>query len=423
MQRLQYKHYLLALLLGILTCNFLDRSVLAIALQDIKVDLDLSDTQLGFLSGIAFAFFYSIMGIPIARWADRGNRVTIIAASTALWSGLVALCGFVGSFVQLLLIRVGVAVGEAGCVPPAHSLIADHFSRAERPRAVSIYMLGGPLSIVIGYFFAGWLTQFYGWRITFMLVGLPGLALALLARFTLREPRQQTSGTQRQAEPGAAPALRSVLWHLWRNRTFCHLLIAFSVMFFFGQGIWQWQPAYFVRSFHMQTGELGTLFAATAGLAGVVGALLGGELASRLGARNERLQLYGMAVAVATFGVLSAGVYLTSNAAVAFALIALATLGGAMSTGPMFATVQTVVPQRMRAVSVAIIYLFANLIGMGLGPLAAGALSDAFRPWAGEESLRYALLALCPGYLWAAVHIFWSSRTVFDDLATTSEEA
>jgi MFS family permease len=284
-------------------------------------------------------------------------------------------------------------------------------------------MLGGPLSIVIGYFFAGWLTQFYGWRITFMLVGLPGLALALLARFTLREPRQQTSGTQRQPEPGAAPALRSVLWQLWRNRTFCHLLIAFSVMFFFGQGIWQWQPAYFVRSFHMQTGELGTLFAATAGLAGVVGALLGGELASRLGARNERLQLYGMAVAVATFGVLSAGVYLTSNAAVAFALIALATLGGAMSTGPMFATVQTVVPQRMRAVSVAIIYLFANLIGMGLGPLAAGALSDAFRPWAGEESLRYALLALCPGYLWAAVHIFWSSRTVFDDLATTSEEA
>jgi MFS family permease len=413
MDQSTYKKYLLGILLVILTFNFLDRSILAIALQDIKADLDLSDTQLGFLSGLAFAAFYSVMGIPIARWADRGNRVTIIALTTALWSVLVALCGAAATFVQILLIRVGVAVGEAGCVPPAHSLIADHFSRSERPRAVSVYMLGGPLSILVGYFLAGWVTQFYGWRMTFLLLGLPGIVLALLAFFTLREPRKVTPTRVSQI---AAVPLREVLATLWGNRTFCHLLVAFAIMFFFGQGIWQWQPAYFVRSFGLQPGELGTWFAATAGLAGVVGAIIGGELASRVAVSRERLQLIGMALAVACFGVLSAGVYLTHSHGVAFGLIALATLGGAMSTGPMFATVQTVVPQRMRALSVAIIYLFANLIGMGLGPLAAGVLSDLFRAWAGEESLRYALLCLCPGYLWAALHIWLASRSVHEDV-------
>ncbi len=233
MNQSTYKKYLLGILLVILTCNFLDRSILAIALQDIKADLDLSDTQLGFLSGLAFAAFYSVMGIPIARWADRGNRVTIIALTTALWSVLVALCGAAATFVQILLIRVGVAVGEAGCVPPAHSLIADHFSRAERPRAVSIYMLGGPLSILIGYFLAGWLTQFYGWRMTFLLLGLPGIVLALLAFFTLREPRKLTP--TRVSQTAAVP-LREVLATLWGNKTFCHLLVAFAIMFFFGQG-------------------------------------------------------------------------------------------------------------------------------------------------------------------------------------------
>src|SRR5687768_16882052 len=183
-----YKVYLLVLLLVICAFNYIDRLALGLVLQDIKVDLSLTDTQLGLLSGIAFALFYSIMGIPIARWADRGNRVAIITFTTALWSAAVALCGVASNFVQLLLIRIGVAVGEAGCTPPAHSLIADYFTRAERPRAVAIYMLGGQLSVV-GYLWAGWLNELYGWRVTFMLLGLPGLGLAALAWLTLREPR------------------------------------------------------------------------------------------------------------------------------------------------------------------------------------------------------------------------------------------
>src|SRR5688500_12783235 len=180
------RNYLLALLTTILAFNYIDRLALGLLLEDIKADLALTDTQLGFLTGIAFALFYAVMGIPIARWADRGNRVTIISLTTALWSVAVALCGAAGSFVQLLVIRAGVAVGEAGCHPPALSLIADYFTRAERPRAVARYMLGWPLALLIGYFAAGWLNEFWGWRATFVILGLPGLVLAALARFTLK---------------------------------------------------------------------------------------------------------------------------------------------------------------------------------------------------------------------------------------------
>jgi len=157
-------------------------------MQGIKQDLHLTDTQLGTLSGIAFALFYSVMGIPIARWADRGNRVNIVSLAAALWSVLVALCGLAQTFVQLLLLRIAVGVGEAGCIPPSNSLIADYFSREERPRALSIYLLGGPLSMVIGYFGVGWFNELYGWRIAFLMIGIPGVVVAAIARFTLRSP-------------------------------------------------------------------------------------------------------------------------------------------------------------------------------------------------------------------------------------------
>src|SRR5690349_15063721 len=181
MRKPAYRNYLLGVLSVVLAFNFVDRLALGLMLEAIKVDLHLSDTQLGLLTGIAFALFYSVMGIPIARWADRGNRVTIITVTTALWSVAVALCGMAGSFVQLLLIRVAVAVGEAGCVPPAFSLMADYFSRAERPRATAIYGLGGPLSGIVGFFLAGALYEIYGWRVTFVLLATPGLVLATLA--------------------------------------------------------------------------------------------------------------------------------------------------------------------------------------------------------------------------------------------------
>lgn len=415
-----YKKYLLTVLLLTLAFNYADRLALGLLLQDIKVDLDLSDAQLGFLTGMAFAFFYSVMGIPIARWADRGNRITIITITTALWSAAVALCAFAGTFTHLLMIRIGVAVGEAGCIPPAHSLIADNFSRRERPRAVALYMLGAPLSAVVGYFLAGWLNEFFGWRATFAILGIPGLALAALVWFTLREPRRQKSttviGIRRVAVQAEEPSLTEVFVTLWANTTFRRLLICFSVMFFFGSGIMQWQPAFFIRSYGLQTGELGTWFSVVGGLGGLLGTYWGGELASRYAAHNERLQLKAMGIGFPLIGVISACTYLSPNHYLAFGLMGLSTVGIALASGPLFATIQTLVPERMRATSIALVYLFANLIGMGLGPLAAGALSDALRPLVGEESLRYALLALCPGYLCAGWYLLRASRTVTRDL-------
>lgn len=430
MQLAVYKRYLLSMLLVILAFNYVDRLALGLLLQDIKADLELSDTQLGLLSGIAFAFFYSIMGLPIARWADRGDRVKIIAITTALWSVAMSLFGVAGNFVQLLLIRVGVAVGEAGCVPPAHSLIAHYFTRAERPRAVGIYMLGGSVSMIIGYFLAGWINEAYGWRVTFMLLGLPGLLLSALAWFTLREPRRMQPGRHADDEvdlaseesiapvagTAAAPSMLEVCATLWSSVTFRHLLIGFSIMYFFGYGIGQWQPAFFIRSFGMETGELGTWLAVVWGGAGLLGTYCGGALASRHAANNESLQLRMMAAVYCGVGLISACIYLSPDQYRAFALMAVTAFGITTTTGPLFATVQTLVPQRMRATSIAIIYLFANLIGMGLGPLATGALSDALRPAYGEDSLRFALFALSPGYLWCGWHLWRASRTVRHDL-------
>lgn len=422
MRFIAYKHYLLIVLTIILVCNYVDRLALGVLLEDIKADLALSDTQLGFLGGIAFALFYSVMGVPIARWADRGNRVTIIALTTTVWSAAVALCGLAGSFVQLVLIRIGVAVGEAGCIPPAFSLIANYFNRAERPRAAALYGLGGPLSFVVGFFLAGWLNEFYGWRWTFVMLGAPGILLALLARFTLKEPRDPRSPRVDVVDEPASsasasqPSMKEVCTRLWANHTFRSLLICLAVIFFFNYGILQWQPAFFIRSHGLGTGEMGTWLAVTYGVGGLLGTFLGGELASRYAANNERLQLKAMSVAIAGAGVLSTVVYLAPNQYAAFGFAGLAVIGLTTVNGPLFATIQTLVPENMRAVSFALVYLVANLIGMGLGPLATGVMSDAFRTALGDESLRYALLILSPGYFLAAWYAVRAGRTVTSDL-------
>jgi MFS transporter, Spinster family, sphingosine-1-phosphate transporter len=373
---------------------------------------------LGLLSGIAFTVFYVLMGIPIARWADRGNRVTIIVLTTILWCIGVSLCGFATTFLQLLLIRIGVAVGEPGCIPCAHSLIADNFSRAERPRAVSRFMLGFPLGAVIGNLAAGWLNQLYGWRVTFLLVGLPGLALALLIRFSVKEPRlAESSRIRRDAEDSLS--VPSSTWQtcraLWRITSFRHVLISFGVSCFFTFGIVQWQSVFFIRQYGLQTGELGTLFAVL-GVIGFPSIFIGGELASRYAASNERLQLRAIALLTGVSSIIYASVFLSTNRYLAFGLMGLNAFLSGLSGGPLFATLQTLVPPRMRAMSIAMIYLFANLIGMGLGPLAVGIMSESFRPLAGNESLRYALLACCPGYLWAGWHLWQAGRTVMGEI-------
>lgn len=422
MQRNIYKNYLLAVLTVIAVSSFVERAALGLVLDSIKADLQLSDTQLGMLGGFAFAVFYSVMGIPIARWADSGNRVSIIAVTASMWSVAVTLCAAATTFVQLLLIRVVVAVGEAGCTPPAFSLIADTFTRAERPRASAIFGTAAPLSTVIGFFFAGWLNQLYGWRVTFTLIGLPGIVLATLAWLTLKEPRRMQSQLQVAPAPVIQPTLRQVASKLSMNRTFMYLLLKFSVISFFANGIFLWLPAFVMRTYGATPAETGMWLALIWGGCGVAGAYLGGALASRYAAGNERLQFRVLACAVGAAGTLSALAYVAPTQHVAFALIGISTFGLAATNGPVFAAIQSLVPEHMRAVAIALVYLVANLIGMGLGPLAAGALSDALRPVVGEESLRYALLILSPGYLLGGWLVWRASGTVAQDLADVQLE-
>jgi MFS family permease len=415
----KYKNFLLTTLLVVLAFNWIDRTALGLLLQDIKVDLLLSDTQLGFMSGIAFAAFYSVMGVPIARWADRGDRVLIISLTTALCGVAVALCGLARSFTQLLLIRIAVGVGEAGCAPPGHSLIAEHFARAERPRAAAIYSLGAPLSILIGYFLAGWLNQLFGWRLTFILLGLPGFALAAFAWLMLKEPRRHKSSpmlSRPDLRPSPiSPNFKQVCITLWSNATFRHLLVGFSVSNFFVYGISQWQPAFFMRSFGFHTGSLGTWLALISGFVGLLGTYAGGRWATRH-AHDERLHLKVSTIVYIAMGAISPFIYLSRNPYLTFALLAAVSFGYFSTFGPTVAAIQTLVPERMRATAFALLYLFVNLIGIGLGPLAVGALSDLLRSWAGNESLRYALLAMSPGYFWVSWHLAKASRTVIKDV-------
>ena len=222
-----YRSYALALLVVVNVFNYLDRQILSILLESIKRDLQLSDTALGFLTGIAFALFYTFAGIPIARWADRGLRRTIMALGLAVWSGMTTLTGLAQSFTQLALARIGVGVGEAACSPPAHSLLSDYFPPERRGTALSIFSLGVPIGIMIGYLSGGWINQYFGWRTAFFVVGLPGLLLAVVVRLTLREPpRGHSESLQTSTSVTPADSFPDVLRFMWRLRSFRHLSLA-----------------------------------------------------------------------------------------------------------------------------------------------------------------------------------------------------
>jgi len=410
--------------------NFLDRQVLSVALESIKVDLVLSDTELGVLTGVAFAIFYSVVGIPIARWADRGNRAVIISLCLGLLSVTVALCGVVANFLQLMLVRVGVGVGEAGVVPPAHSLVATYFERSERLRAMSIFLLGGPLSMAVGYLVGGWITQFYGWRSAFLATAIPGVILAALVRLTVYEPRlagdrprdteeshRDASGVAKPATCEAKPTAREVAGVLWGQRTFRYLLFAFAIDYLCGNGLLQWLPVFFIRVHAMSTGELGTWLALNWGVGNAIGTFLGGYLTTHATANAERRQLKIMAIIAAVYVPINIAVLLSPGKHLALTLLFFGALVNALATAPSFALIQSLVPEHMRATAVAALFLLGNFIGLGLGPFVVGVLSDGLARTYGVNALRLALLACTPGYWWVASQYYRASRTVMDDLA------
>ena len=421
----QYRNYLLGLLTIVAAFNYLDRGVLALAMEPIRQEFNLTDSQLGFMSGFAFALFYAIAGIPIARWADRGNRNLVVSITTGLWSIMVAISGLAVNFGQLLLARVGVAIGESGCVPPAQSLISDYFDRAERPKAMAIYWMSAPLSMILAYLGGGWLVEHYGWRVTFMVVGIPGVVLALLVRLTLQEPRlnncHKALSLSREQK---SPSMWNIAVTIFEKRAFLHVTLVFCISFFFGTGIGVWIPTFFMRTHGMDPGEIGTWLAFTWGVGGMLFTFLGGTLTTRYASNREKLQMKIVAVIVALCSVFHILCYLSTNKY--WALLFVSVVVGCLIPivqAPVYAAIQSLVQERMRAVALAFIFMFSNLIGLGLGPLIVGIFSDAFSELFDEESLRYALIVFSPGYMWCAIHSWKASTTIEEDIRDVQEKA
>jgi MFS family permease len=399
------------ILLVVYIFNFLDRQIVNILAEPIKADLGLSDTQLGLLAGPAFAVFYALLGIPIARYSDKEgtNRVRLIALSLAIWSAMTAVCGLAQNFIQLLLARVGVGVGEAGCTPAAHSLITDSVPPEKRSSAIAFYGLGVPVGSLLGLIIGGVVNDLYGWRVALMMVGAPGLLLALIVLFVMREPRHSRSdeaiATARAVVPlSTGEALREI----FSSRAFIYVLIAASTVAVLGYGKALWTISFFIRSHGLSTTEAGLSMAIVLGVAGAFGTWLGGKMADKFGSRDKKHLLtfpaYGMAVAAP---ILFLGYYM-EDWRLAVALLVIPSILNAAYYGPAYACVQGLVEPRARAVAASIMLFGQNLIGLGLGPFLFGVLSDALQPVAGQESVRWVLygaawLGLIPAFFfWRA---------------------
>jgi predicted MFS family arabinose efflux permease len=408
------RHFALALLVVVYTFNFIDRQILSILIEPIKLELGLNDTQMGLLTGFAFALFYATLGIPIARYADRGNRRNLIALALGIWSFMTAVSGLALNFWHLLIARIGVGVGEAGCSPPAHSIIADYFPAENRATALGIYSLGIPVGIMFGLFAGGWINEYFGWRVAFFVVGIPGLALAVIVRFTMREPERGMA--EGRVAAAAQPTIKETLDFLWKKPSFRHLAFAAALSAFVGYGVVTWVPAFLIRSFGMGTGEIGTWFGLILGIPGGIGIALGGYLADRLGAKNTSWFLWTTAVALVLATPFNLVAYLGSTSVIALVAMIIPIMLGNFYQATTFSQTQGLVELRMRAVAAGILLFIINIIGLGLGPLAVGMLADLLEPTYGKEALRYSLLAFSVVNLWAAYHYFIAGKHLKDDL-------
>ena len=410
------RYYALALLTVVYTFNFIDRQLLAILQESIKADLLLSDTQLGLLTGFAFAVFYVTAGIPIARWADNSNRRNIVALAIGIWSFMTAISGFVQNYLQLLLARIGVGVGEAGGSPPAHSMISDIFPPERRAGALSFYSMGVNIGVLFGFLVGGWLNEFFGWRTAFIVVGVPGVLIALLVRFTLAEPIRGLADNR--TAPAKSEPLGQVLSLLLQRRSFIHMSMGAAMNAFAVYSMNSWTASYLIRSYGMTTGEVGTWLALILGAGGAIGLLSGGLLAERLASKDVRWYMW-----VPTFAALIAtpffvASYLADSYAMALLSFVIPGFLATVYLGNTLAMVHGLVGLRMRALASAILFFVLNLIGLGLGPWSVGLLSDHLEPTLGLESLRYAMLYLIPAAsFWSAIHFWRASKTLQADLA------
>jgi predicted MFS family arabinose efflux permease len=413
-----YARYVLALLFVAYVFNFVDRQILAILLQPIKEELGVSDTAMGLLTGIAFAIFYTFAGIPIARLADRRSRRAIIAFGLTAWSAMTAASGLVRTFGQLAAARVGVGIGEAAFVPPAHSLIADYFPPERRATALAVFSMGVHVGLAFGLVLGGWIAQLYGWRAAFFTVGIPGLLLAIAVRLTVREPERGITDALHGTAAALTPeSLATVFTTLRSLRSFRHLALAAAFHSFGGYAFAIWGPTFFVRVHHMPTGQLGTLLGIVLGVGGMIGAISGGVLSDRLGMRDARRMLYVPAIATLVQIPCAWASLFWPTPITALVLLLPSAVMSAIWFGPVYALTQALVTPTMRATASAVLVFVINLIGLGLGPLAVGALNDYLTPTYGPEAIRYSLLILVVANLIAAYHFSRAAGTIREDLA------
>ena len=410
-----YRAYVLAVLVVAYTFNFIDRRIVGILAVPIKHELALSDTQLGMLGGLAFALFYTFLGIPIARLADRRSRIGIMTLALGMWSLMTAACGLAQGFGQLFMARLGVGVGEAGGVAPAYSLICDYFPSGQRARALSVYSFGIPLGGALGIVLGGFISHWMSWRMAFLIVGLAGFAVAPLLKLTVREPPRGGSENAPSGPTGDAPTLPEVLRTLAHKPSFWALSLGGGTCSMTGYGLFFWAPSFMVRSFGLTLVQASLSFGGLILAGGFLGIWIGGMVADKHGARNKAAYALVPAVAfLCTIPFYAVGV-LATKLWICMAVLLIPTALGLAWLGPVLAAIQHLVPTTMRATASAIFLFINNLLGLGLGTLMIGALSDALKVRAGVDSLRYAILGGTLFYVVASGFFFWASRRLNRD--------
>lgn len=382
--------YVILLLSLVNLFNSMDRMVLAILAPAIRSELHFSDSQLGLLTGFAFAVFYAVCGLPIARWADRGIRRDIIALALATWSLMTALSGAAQNFWHLLLARIGVGAGESGSYSPSASIICDCVPLRRRPAVFAIHTFGIVAGLILGLALGAKLSETIGWRWTFVALGVPGVLLAVVVRFSLREPVRGRFDPPAHETP---PALAETMRALWRCRTYCLLVCYLIVNGFVQNGLSQWWPSFYSRVYEISLSSLGPPLGIAYGAGLGTGLLIGGLVGNLRRVRSDvRLPLQISAVVVTLALPASAASLFVSSVADSLLLVALAGLSWGVATGPAMAAVYSVIAPRMRATAGAVLTVFLSILGLGLGPFCVGVLSDMLMDVLGAESLRYALL-------------------------------
>lgn len=407
--------YVLIVLTVVYALNIADRFSISTLIEPIRLELQLSDSGIAFLTGSALALFYVTVGIPVASLADRANRKNILAISLAVWSGMTALCGVAQNYWHLLLARFGVGIGEAGGTPPSTSILADRFPAARRPMALTIFALGACLGAWLGSSVAGGVTEARGWRAAFLALGIPGLVVALVVWLTVREPARGALDNVSGARQ--ASSIRATLLYVSRNRAALHLVIGGTVATFWSWGLMWWTPTFLVRSHQMTVGEAGAVLGQMHLIAGTVGTLLAAWLMGQRAAEDPRYvaRLLGYVTALTTIP--SIVLYWVVPEKAAIVLLWIFVPAVYFYIGPILGLLQNVVPPHMRATTCAVLLFTANVANLVIAPQLVGWMSDWFAGsfGAGKESLRWALLIIAPTGFWAAWHLWHSAATIHED--------